>query len=141
MQYVIDASVVVKWFLPEPYSDKADILLKTFRVQRLELTAPDLIVPEVGNALWKRSTLTEELSASQAEQSYRYFLELQIPLQSSSALAEEALKLAAQERHPIYDALYIALAARRGCQLITADEKLMNKLGSKFPLVRWLGDT
>jgi predicted nucleic acid-binding protein len=35
----------------------------------------------------------------------------------------------------IYDCLYVALAEREGCEFITADDKLIKKLQSKFPFV------
>ncbi len=66
MQYAVDASVVLKWFLPETYSDKADLLLNDFLHQGLGLKAPDHLVAEVGNTLWKRSVLTREISTAQA---------------------------------------------------------------------------
>lgn len=94
MQYVIDASVAVKWFLPELHSDKAEVLLKGFLTEGLSLTAPDLLVPEVGNTLWKRSVLRKEISLSKAQESYIDFLSLRIPLRSSSGIGEVALHLA-----------------------------------------------
>jgi predicted nucleic acid-binding protein len=57
MLRVVDASVVAKWFIPEPYKDNAERLLRDFLNDRIELTAPDLLIAEVGNLLWKRSTL------------------------------------------------------------------------------------
>src|ERR1017187_7818208 len=50
MAYVVDASVAAKWFLPEPYNDQADKLLRDFVNRDVELMAPDLIVGEI----WKR---------------------------------------------------------------------------------------
>jgi predicted nucleic acid-binding protein len=35
----------------------------------------------------------------------------------------------------VYDALYVALAEREGCELVTADDKLVNALQSKMPFV------
>jgi len=58
LQYVLDANVVVKWFIPEVDSDKADRLLADFRSHRLDIIAPDILVVEVGNTLWKRSVKT-----------------------------------------------------------------------------------
>ena len=139
MQYVIDASVALKWFLPEPYSDKADALLQRFLHQGLSLVSPDLLVPEVGNALWKRSALQAEIPLSDAQESYRDFLRLQVPLESSSVIANDAFNLAAQEQQTVYDALYVALALQRGCEFVTADQTLVTKLVRKFPQIRPLG--
>ena len=123
MQCVVDASVAAKWFLPEPYKDEAEELLRDFLDEKVELIAPDLIVSEVGNILWKRSTLRGEISATQASRSYANFLALGLILRPSSTFAAAALKLAAEESHPVYDMLYVALAERNGCDFVTADEK------------------
>ena len=101
MPYVVDASVAVKWFLPEPYQDKAKKLLRDFVNQDVQLLAPDLIVLEVGSALWKRSMVTRDISAEQARDAYRYFLALGLPLYASSGIAARALSLAIQEGHQI----------------------------------------
>jgi predicted nucleic acid-binding protein len=140
MQCVVDASVAAKWFLPEPYKDEAEELLRDFLDEKVELIAPDLIVSEVGNILWKRSTLRGEISATQASRSYANFLALGLILRPSSTIAAAALKLATERSHPVYDMLYVALAEQNGCDFVTADEKLVKKLGAKFPLLRWLGD-
>ena len=138
MEYVIDASVAVKWLLPEPHSDKADALLQAFRRQELSLIALDLILAEVGNTLWKRSVGRGEISLQQAEECYTDFLELRIPLQASLPLAKRAFRFAATERVTVYDALYAVLAMEHGCELITADQALVNKLGDRFPQIRRL---
>lgn len=136
--YVVDASVVIKWFLPEAYKEAADVLLRGFLSQQLQLMAPDFIVAEIGNVLWKRS-IRKDISVAQANESYQYFLTLALPLRASSTIAPRALGLGIQENHPIYDTLYVALAENQGCELVTADQKLLNKLGGKFPFIRWIG--
>jgi predicted nucleic acid-binding protein len=45
---VIDASVAIKWVIDEPGTKEALSLLKH------RLYAPDLLVAECGNILWKR---------------------------------------------------------------------------------------
>jgi predicted nucleic acid-binding protein len=137
LQYVLDANVVVKWFIPEVDSDKADRLLADFRNHRLDIIAPDVLVSEVGNTLWKRS-VKKDISVADAASSYTDFLDLDVPLHSSTTIAEDALSIATSEQHPLYDTLYISLALKKGCEFITADERLVNKLGRRFPLIRLL---
>ena len=48
-RYVVDASVVAKWFLPESHSDEALRVV----AGAADLHAPDLMIAEVGNTLWK----------------------------------------------------------------------------------------
>lgn len=43
--YVIDAGIAVKWFIPEPDSDKARQLLEHYNQGADDLVAPDLIIP------------------------------------------------------------------------------------------------
>ena len=46
--------------------------------------------------------------------------------------------IAEQSRATIYDCLYVALAEREGCELISADERLVRALQGTFPFVRSL---
>src|SRR5437879_1776778 len=139
MEYVVDASVVVKWFIPEPYSSNAESLLVGFRNHQFILAAPDHVVAEVANALWQRSTLRGEISISEAAGSCSDFLQIGLQLHPTPGLIEAALRLACLVRHPVYDMLYVALASERQCEFITADRKMVNKLASAYPFVRWLG--
>src|SRR5712692_1971288 len=107
MQHVVDASVVAKWFLPEAHKDKAEKLLRDFLDEKVELTAPDLLVAEVGNILWKRSTLLRDISPLQAAQSYGEFLALGLRLLPSSTMAPAALRLAAEQSHPIIELMVL----------------------------------
>lgn len=135
--YVIDAGVAVKWFLAEPYSDKASRLLGLFQQRAVELIAPELLLAEAANVFWKhaqRGTLT----AQEAQDNLRDLLAIQLPLVSSSVLATRALDLALTYRRSAYDSLYLALALERGCELVTSDERLFNAIGSQFPQLRLL---
>jgi predicted nucleic acid-binding protein len=46
---VVDASVVVKWFIPEQGHANARELLLAARDRRVDLHAPDLLLAEVAN--------------------------------------------------------------------------------------------
>jgi predicted nucleic acid-binding protein len=49
--YVLDASVIIKWFSVEEYTDTAIEIRNKFFKGTYELAAPDLILYEVSNAL------------------------------------------------------------------------------------------
>jgi predicted nucleic acid-binding protein len=116
---VVDASVAVKWVLPERDSGLAVAVREAGA-----LTAPSLVIAEIGNVLWK-NLLRGDLDKSDA------FAALQIVaahfdrIVSIDQFAARALDLAVVLRHPIYDCLYLALAEREGVAIISADTKLL----------------
>ena len=120
MTIVVDASVAVKWILPEPGSSAAAAL----REQDPDLTAPSLVAAEIGNALWKAVqrggvTRTEALEGFDAA---LIWLQSLIPMEE---LRARALTLAIELRHPIYDCFYLALAERENAPLVTADAAML----------------
>jgi predicted nucleic acid-binding protein len=56
-------------------------------------------------------------------------------LHSSVPLMARAIQIATKARIGIYDCLYVALAEREGCELITADDRLVNSLGRIYPFI------
>ncbi len=58
MFHVVDASVVAKWFIPKPQKEKAEKLLREFLSDTIELTAPDLLIAEVGNVFLEAKRTT-----------------------------------------------------------------------------------
>lgn len=137
--YVIDAAVAVKWFLPEPYSDKARTLLDAYNRGVDDLIAPDLLIPEVTNAFWKRAERAD-ITTLEANANLSDLLALGIPLVSSLQLAAKALALTHAHKRSVYDCLYLALALDRGCNHISSDERLYNAVGAIFPQIRLLRD-
>jgi predicted nucleic acid-binding protein len=131
---VVDASVVLKWFLPEPDSATADLLLEKFLNDEVELLAPDLVLVETASALW-RVMIRKELSADEAMLIYRDLLTLPLSLIASGTVAEAAFRVALRHSHSVYDALYCALAIERRCDFVTADGALANKLRGVFPFI------
>jgi predicted nucleic acid-binding protein len=117
---VVDASVAVKWVLPEPGSDQAAAL----RTEEPDVIAPSLIVAEIGNALWK-SALRKDLSRSEALDALRIATAHFNRLIGFEDLAADAMALAIDGRHPVYDCLYLALARRENAALVTADEAMI----------------
>jgi predicted nucleic acid-binding protein len=137
---VVDASVAAKWLLPvtgESLLDQANLLIKRHVRCELQLLAPDLIEAEIGNVLWK-ATRRKRISPADADTALQRFVELGIQTIPASSLLHRSLQIAIDCDRSFYDSLYVALALATKTDLITADERLVNALGSRFP-VRWLG--
>jgi predicted nucleic acid-binding protein len=137
---VVDASVAVKWFLPEDGAPQAIELLRG----REALLAPDLIRIEVASAVTKRH-LRGEISAADAKETIQLWIEAlkQGVLQLSANLEDlrEAANLSLQLNHHIADCLYLAVARRTSSRLITADKIFAEKAASVFPGVDRLAVT
>jgi predicted nucleic acid-binding protein len=120
MTIVVDASVAVKWLLPEAGSKAATAL----GGQDSGLIAPSLIAAEIGNAVWKavRSGKVQRSEALAGIDAVLLWFESLIPIEH---LCLRALNLAITLRHPIYDCFYLALAERENAPLATADEAMI----------------
>ena len=137
-RFVVDASVAIKWYLPEPNSEDADRLLSGgFR-----LHAPDLLFAEVGNILWKR-VMRSEITAPKAQVILRAMESLPMTLQPANVLAENAMTVACGLKWSFYDSLYLALALMTDCRLVTADRKLFDAVKDAAPIkkhILWIED-
>jgi len=122
MSFVVDASVAIKWFVPEILHDKALALLY---VHGGNLEAPDFILAEVSNIVWKKSR-QGTLSDGQAEGILAETEECFAAFHTVPELSARALELALALGHPVYDCLYLTCAERTGRILVTADRKLVN---------------
>jgi predicted nucleic acid-binding protein len=134
---VVDASVAVKWFLPEELSTEARQLLTT----EYELLAPDLLWAELGNVLWKKHR-RRELDPKTASRLLRDFSRVPIELHASERWTEAALELAIRHGVTVYDGLYLALAAGNGCRVVTADRRLHAACEGRVirQVVGWVGE-
>jgi predicted nucleic acid-binding protein len=137
---VIDASVLIKFYVPEILSDRAERLLAKVGNKDIDLLAPDLIYPEAGNILWKKQRL-KELTHSEAEEITDAILSLPLMIGASKSLLPLAVDIAIACGITVYDASYLSLAKVYETTLITADRKLVDIL-AKTDLkvsVIWLG--
>lgn len=127
--FVLDASVVVKWFVPEIHSDAARRLL----VLPHKYVAPDLLFAETANTIWKKIR-REELTAEEGEQLVADIGRIAVETVSCRVLAEDAHALANATGRTVYDSMYVALAVRLNTRAITADDRLEAAL-RKIPAV------
>ncbi len=123
---VVDVSVAVKWFVAEDESAQARALVTSGII----LMAPDLFIAELGSVLLKKvrrgEMLAEVVPRALASTN------LVVGLAPSLSLTESAFEIAHRYNRSFYDALYVALAIREGCRLVTADESLVNGMGAAF---------
>ena len=118
---VVDASVAIKWFVPEIYADAARRLLR----EGMTLLAPDLIWAEVANALW-RKWREKELAAEAVEGILNDFRRYPLRIHTGESLYDVAWLVAQGSGRTFYDSLYLALAMSNGCLMVTADLRFYN---------------
>jgi len=124
---VVDASVAVKWFVNEEYSDEALKLLS----KNDELHAPYILKAEVASAL-RKYFIRGFISDEHVRESLKIFSEIDIIYHEISwDLLKDALELSIKNRIMIYDAIYVSLSEKLNLEFITADERLYNSLKDK----------
>lgn len=136
--FVVDASVALKWYLPEPHSQHALRLRKG----SLPLDAPDLLHAEVANALWKR-VQRSELATDEAASIAAALAAMPVETHPARLLAAAALQIACATRLTVYDSLYLATALLTDRPLVTADRRLYDVARRTSPLRRrvlWIED-
>lgn len=132
---VVDASVAVKWFLPEADSEQAAALLQS----EGKLFAPELIRVEVASAITRRVRVGElavpyALAACTAwDQALAAGV---VTLSGNEIDLPRAIDIATDLKHPLQDCLYLACAERLDVPLVTGDVKFREKAVPIYPNVR-----
>lgn len=137
---VVDASVAIKWYLPEngeSLVDQALALLDKYDNKEVRFVVPDLFYVEIANAIWK-AVRVGRVPQEFGDQALVLLTQRKFPAVPSLKLLERAFPIAMDYGRTVYDSLYVALAVQAKTQLITADERLANSLAARFP-VKWLG--
>jgi predicted nucleic acid-binding protein len=139
-RFVVDASVVLKWFLrDEVDGPPALAILDGFLTGALDLIAPALLEFEVVNGL-RIAGKRGRISGESVKAAARAFLDLGIQFVPLSFYAEKTLDLAEKCDLSAYDASYLALAADSEIDLLTADEKILKAAKDKGLPARRLGE-
>ncbi|HEY3965234.1 MAG TPA: type II toxin-antitoxin system VapC family toxin [Planctomycetaceae bacterium] len=120
--------------LPEPDSPKALSLESDYRNQIRELIAPDVLPIEIAHAL-ARAERKNILLPGEAAKRLANVLGYPPDLFSYLPLLPRAMAIALNARIGVYDCLYVALAERESCELITAAQRLVNAFQGQFPIV------
>lgn len=126
MDYVVDASVIVKWFIPEEGSDKAGKLKDLLTGGEVSLYSPRYAIVEVANALTlhplvklSEDNIIDAISASE---------KMVTPTDLTHVEWRTAIKLAREIPTAVYDSAYLALSLNMNMKFITADSKLYARL-------------
>ncbi len=128
-RYVIDASVVVKWFIEENDSEKAENIRVAFIKKEIVLICPPLLQFEVLNALKYSGLFTkaELLVAADSVENYPFALQV-----IKGEVQAKMVEISVDHELSMYDAAYLSLAISEKEPLITADDKLERKLPAEL---------
>ncbi len=139
---VVHTSLVLKWIIHEPDSEKALALLTKWSTEGVEIHAPAVLAYEATNSLYQK-VRSGKYTLDGAKQSLIdvVFTELELDFSQDAALSVRALEFADRfGLQATYDPHYLALAEREGCELWTADTRMWRIVRSELPWVHWIGD-
>ena len=122
---VLDASVFAKMFFEEAHSAQVRRIVSKAR----ELIAPDLILAEVANVIWKRHA-RREVDDAEAAVVVREILRFPIRLIPTTVLLSDAFSIALDCQRSVYDSLYLAAAIQHHATLITADRRFARAIAA-----------
>ncbi len=124
MTAVIDASVLVKWFVEEEGSDQARSL------QNDLLFAPDLVIVETTNILWKKVRIGG-FEARDVAPALKALQHSDLVIEPGLDLAARAFDIGHGLDHAVYDCFYLALAEHRSMPFVSADVRLSRKMAER----------
>ena len=136
---IVDANVVLQWFVPEAGSREAIKLQSGPH----NLVAPSLIRMEVAGAICRatRGNAPRLTKAEADKLCTRWFTLLGqriLELVPDETLLKESCGLAVSLGHPLADCLYLELSHRLNIPLVTADRVFYTRVVERFPKVTLL---
>lgn len=136
-RFVVDACVAIKWLVSEEHSDAALRLIQ----QDHDMIAPDLFLSETASVLWKKCR-QGQMDGEDARKALRGLAGVGIRIHTTDTLVGDALEISLSHRCSVYDAVYLALAAREQCPMVTADRRFvaMMKATEFAQRIVWIED-
>jgi predicted nucleic acid-binding protein len=134
-RFVLDTSVIVKWFSTSGEADTKSALWlrQALWENKCQVTIPDLVLYELGNALrFNPNYTSEDVTAA----IYSLIDMNLIILAAESEILADAVRLSFHYAVTLYDAYFLALAAKTDLVLVTADYKFYQKVGEFKSIVR-----
>ena len=133
---VLDASVVVKWFSEEEYTDKALEIRERIRMGGERVVVPDLLLYELANALKYNPSFDAHDVSDALTSIFDMDVDIVTPIPE---LINSAVTLAFEHNITVYDAFYLALAKEIEFTFITADGRLYKRV-KDLNFVKFIGD-
>lgn len=137
MDRVVDASVAVKWFVPESHT----AIAKDIMLQPGTTHVPDLFRAEVVSVLCRKIQV-KELSADEGREAVTAFMQLPLQFHPTADLLVPAFEIALESRQYVYDCVYLILAAQLNLRMVTADKRFYKAIQkTEFRNhIGWIGD-
>ena len=120
-RYVMDASVLIQYFIVQTYTPQAKALIERL-AEGDQLYVPEFCLLECTNFLWKEVRF-RGIPQWQAERMVSEMLALPLQMQPVYNLLPQALQIGLAHQLAVYDSLYIALALSLNCPLVTVDDR------------------
>jgi len=124
MRLVIDASIAIKWFVPEIHWQQAD---KLRQLDDTDFHAPDFLLLECTSVL-TRKVRRGELSRNDAIAIQQLLPRMPMHLHRWQNLLLDASQIALLTHCAVYDCLYLQLARQIDGRMVTADGRLYRTL-------------
>lgn len=135
----VDASLVMKWVMPEEYADLADSFAQECEERGMGFIAPDFVFAEVSNGI-RRQVSRQLLPVMNGLAAVAAASRIPIRRYTCYDLYADAWRIAQTYNRPsLYDCYYLALAEQSGCDFWTADEKFVNAVGN-HPSIKHIKD-
>jgi len=137
MNYVVDASVAIKWYVPEILEREASNFLR----EKYDLHVPELILPEFSDIIWKK-VKRGQMSDEDARRIITAISRRKWRVHSHREIIVSAYAGADATGQTVYDWMYLSLAISLSCEFVTADEKFYYALqNTPFKSnLKWIGD-
>ncbi|MEW6557854.1 MAG: type II toxin-antitoxin system VapC family toxin [Elusimicrobiota bacterium] len=121
MIYVLDTSVILKWFFEEDGTQEAIFLKNQFETGKIDIVEPDLLIYELANVLRYNNRFPETAIKTAVKSLYDLRIKFLTP---TISIMENAIHLALKTNLSVYDCVYTSLSMKLSAPLITADKKL-----------------
>ncbi len=136
---VVDASLALRWALPDEHSVQAAAALDRWEQGEVVFYAPAHFWAEVANGLYQACRKTR-ITQEEARQAFEWLSKVGFVTVDGTGTCQAALDLALRKQgQAVYDFIYVVTAQVFGLELWTADRRLHNTLGSDVSGIQYFG--